>query len=266
MPIAVSDTEVGSVTRDILADIRRDLRKGSGVRLTFTRRAFQMLPPLKQPRILDVGCGEGKPTLELAKLSDGDVVALDIDQAALNELSSRIEEAGLAGRVTVVKASMRDMDFAEESFDVIWSEGSAPVIGFEAALNDWRRFIKSGGFLVIHEMIWLRPNPPEDLVDHWHKVYPGIATVSDHIEQIKLHGYELIADFQLPDDVWWLDYYGPLEERIREFRDRCPGDPDLHRVLAEQEREVDLFKKFSGWYGSGFFIMRKCSVAKPIDT
>ena len=32
----------------------------------FTAKAFQMLPKLDRPRILDVGCGSGVPTLKLA--------------------------------------------------------------------------------------------------------------------------------------------------------------------------------------------------------
>jgi cyclopropane fatty-acyl-phospholipid synthase-like methyltransferase len=50
---------------------------------------------LTRPRILDVGCGPGGPTLELARLSDGEIIGLDIHQPSLDKLSRRIEEAGL---------------------------------------------------------------------------------------------------------------------------------------------------------------------------
>ena len=41
----------------------------------FTRKALQLLPGLDSPYILDVGCGSGVSTMELAKLCDGrDVV------------------------------------------------------------------------------------------------------------------------------------------------------------------------------------------------
>jgi ubiquinone/menaquinone biosynthesis C-methylase UbiE len=46
-----------------------------------------MLPVLDSPRILDVGCGPGGPTLELARLSHGQVVGLDVHQPYLDELS-----------------------------------------------------------------------------------------------------------------------------------------------------------------------------------
>ena len=138
---------------DIQRELHRELGRGSPARLGFTRKAFQMLPDLDDPRILDVGCGQGGPTLELTRLSGGQVTGLDIDQSALDELTRRADEEGLSDRVQVVHGSMFDMDFADESFDVIWSEGSMHILGFERALGEWRRFIRPSGFLVVHEMI-----------------------------------------------------------------------------------------------------------------
>ena len=55
-------------------DIGRDL----GVQqlrlraLEHTRKAFALLPAIDRPRILDIGCGRGLQTMELARLSGGD--------------------------------------------------------------------------------------------------------------------------------------------------------------------------------------------------
>ena len=44
-----------------------------------TRRAYQLLTDIPEsPRILDVGCGPGMQTVELLKISNGSVVALDL--------------------------------------------------------------------------------------------------------------------------------------------------------------------------------------------
>jgi len=53
--------------------LRDDLRK-------YTRQAFHMLPRLDEPRILDIGCGPGASTLELARLSQGEIIGIDIHQ------------------------------------------------------------------------------------------------------------------------------------------------------------------------------------------
>jgi ubiquinone/menaquinone biosynthesis C-methylase UbiE len=57
--------------------------------------------------------------MELAELSDGEIVALDISEPLLNMLSRRIEKAGLSERVKFRRCSMLDMDFPYESFDIM---------------------------------------------------------------------------------------------------------------------------------------------------
>lgn len=186
-------------------------------------------------------------------------MALDIDQAALDELASRVAQAGLSERVAVVRCSMLDMDFADESFDVVWCEAAVQVIGFSSALRDWRRLIRPDGFLVIHEVIWLKADPPNEIASQWLDRYPSLRTASQYIEEIQLHGYELIDNLQVPANTWWVDYYGPLEERISELRRGFPADRAIRRMIAEQEQEIDLFKRSYEWFGSCFFVMRRSS-------
>jgi len=58
--------------------------------LKYTRKAFRMLPQLDKPRILDMGCGSRVTTLELARLSKGEITGIDIDQCSLYRLTRRI--------------------------------------------------------------------------------------------------------------------------------------------------------------------------------
>ena len=245
------------MTSNILTEIHQSLYPENPARLEYTRKAFEMLPRLDAPRILDIGCGAGDPTLELARLSQGKVVGLDMDQSSLDQLSSRAKAAGLSDRIQVVKASMFEMDFPDESFDLIWSEGSVHVVGFRRGLRRWRRLLRSEGFLVVHEMAWLRPDPPQEIVDHWRKVYPGIQTIAEYLEQIAPQGYDLLGHFPVPEETWWVDYYRPLEERIRELQGEYARDRGARAILDREQREVDLYKKYSHWYGSAFFVMRK---------
>ena len=104
--------------------------------LKYTRKAFRMLPQMDRPRILDIGCGSGIPTLELARLSHGEVMGIDIDQPALDEFNRKIKKAGLTDQIKAVNCSMFDIDFPDESFDIVWSEGSIYAIGFESAYGN----------------------------------------------------------------------------------------------------------------------------------
>jgi len=110
-----------------------------------------MLPELDKPRILDIGCGSGVPTMELARLGQGEVIGIDINEPALVKLNRKIKEAGFSNRVQTVNCSILDVVFPDESFDIIWSEGSIFVIGFERGIREWKCFLKPNGFMVIHD-------------------------------------------------------------------------------------------------------------------
>jgi SAM-dependent methyltransferase len=245
------------MAQDILRELHGELSRGSPARLAFTRQAYQMLPDLEEPKILDVGCGQGGPTLELARLSGGQVTGLDIDPSALDELARRIEEEGLSDHVQAVHGSMFEMDFADGSFDVIWSEGAMHILGFERALEQWHRFIRSGGFLVVHEMIWLRPDPPAEVVNCPELAYPGIRTVPEYIEQVPAHGYDLVGHLTLPEDFWLVDYFDPMMARLRELRTKYAEDQAVQNTLDREQRAADLYRKHSKWYGSVFLVMKK---------
>ena len=56
--------------------------------LKYTRIAFDSLPKIQNPNVLDLGCGSGLITIELASLTNGNISSIDIDQTLLNELNT----------------------------------------------------------------------------------------------------------------------------------------------------------------------------------
>ena len=81
--------------------------------LKYTRKAYRMLPRLEKPQILDIGCGSGLPTIELAKLSGGEIIGIDIDQSSLDELNLKIKEKGLQDVILVVGGVFPDQDISK---------------------------------------------------------------------------------------------------------------------------------------------------------
>jgi SAM-dependent methyltransferase len=224
----------------------------------FTIKAFQMLPKLEKPQILDVGCGSGVPTMELAKLSNGQITALDISQSLLDRLARKIEKAGLSERIKIVRCSMFDMDFPDESFDIIWAEGSTFIIGFERALREWRCLLRPKRFLVAHEMTWSHPDPPQEVYNYWKGLAAsGIRTVPEYLEQIPACGYDVVGYFTLPEDVHWIKYYSPLERRIQELRLKYVNDSKALEVIDKEQQEIEVARKHHQWYGSAFFVMQR---------
>jgi len=204
--------------------------------LKYTRKAFRMLPKMNKPRILDIGCGSGVPTMELARLSKGDITGLDINQDLLDVLARKIEKAELSDRVKAVNCSIFDMEFPDESFDIIWSEGSIYIIGFKRGLQKWKRFLKPNGFMVIHD---------EE------------GNVAQKLEQLSGCGYELLGYFIMNEDTWWAEYFAPLEKLISETQVKYSSDQKVIGELYNTQREIDMFKKNPELNRSAYFVTKR---------
>ena len=204
--------------------------------LKYTRKAFRMLPKLDKPRILDIGCGSGMPTMELARLTDGEIIGLDINQGLLDLLASKTENAGVSNRVKVMKCSIFDIEFPDGSFDIIWAEGSISVIGFKRGLQEWRRFLKPKGFMVVHD---------------------EKGNITEKLEQISDYGYELLGHFILNEDTWRAEYFDPLEKMICKTRMKYADKPKVLEALHHAQQEIYMFKQSPKRNSSVCFVMKK---------
>jgi len=204
--------------------------------LKYTRKAFFKLPRQKEPKILDIGCGSGIPTLELAKLSNGEVIGIDTDQSSIEELKRKITKEALSNRVEGINLSMFEMKFPDEAFDIIWSEGAIRTIGFETSLKQWRRFLKRNGYLVIHCQT---------------------KYVVDSLSHIPKHGYSLKETVQLPPDAWRTEFYQPLEEKISTLLHKYATSSEALQLLRQLQSEIIMVKKNPRNFRSAFYIMKK---------
>ena len=222
-----------------------------------TRRAWRMMTGVPAaPEMLDVGCGPGRPTLELARLSKGRITALDNHQPFLDLLDREAARSGLSERIRAVNKSMFEMDFPPESFDVIWSEGALFIIGIEKGLGDCRPLLKNGGHLAMTEAVRLKPDLPEPVRELWEE-YPALTTIEANLEIIRKAGYRSIGHFLLPDRAWTDEFYDPMEKRIAELRKTHAGNDGALAVFAKCQNEIDIFRAYSGFYGYAFFVMKK---------
>ena len=67
----------------------------------------------------------------------------------------------------------------------------------------------------------------------------------------------LIAQFEISDTLWWLEYYTPLEQLIQEFYRKYPNDSELSNELNKDQIEIDKCKSNSIVTSSFFVVMQK---------
>ena len=242
---------------DIHKELYKDIDRASPERLAFTRKAFECLPALDRPRILDAGCGNGDVTIELARLGGGDTIGIDINSESLGKFEKLIGEEGLGERVHALHGSMLDMPLPPEGFDIVWAEASIHTIGFEKGLEALRAFIRPEGFLVVHELVWIRPDPPEEILDRWKVRFSGILSIEEFKELIASYNFMLMECFSLPDDFWGRVYYESVGKRIEHLRGKYSDNPEALAILNGEQSEVDLYYESSRWFGSAFFVMQR---------
>ncbi|MFC2121646.1 class I SAM-dependent methyltransferase, partial [Bacteroidota bacterium] len=79
-------------------NIKDNCRKGL---LKYLSKAISIIPIIDKPKILDVGCGSGVPTLLLADKFNGNITAVDSDKKSINKLAEKVKELNLSNRITI---------------------------------------------------------------------------------------------------------------------------------------------------------------------
>ena len=219
-------------------------RQGPGS-VESTRHALRMLPDsLQVERALDLGCGTGGSTIVLAQDTGAHVTAVDIHPPFLAALRARAGELGLADRITTVSADMANTTSLGTGFDLVWAEGSAYSIGFENALRRWRPLLRSGGCLVVTELVWCVAEPAARARAFFADEYPDMRDEATRIDQARSAGYDLLGSFRLPAEDWRA-YYGGLELPLRNAISRR-GELDVYAALR---REGETYEACGDDYG-----------------
>jgi len=219
-----------------------------------TRRAWRDLGVQDGARVLDIGCGPGAATMELARVGAGGVVAVDLHLPYLRRLAEAARANRVGERVWPVCTDMSTLPFADGSFDVVWAEGSIYVVGYEVALAAWRRLLRPGGGAAVCDLVWIDSDAPPEVRRFWEEGYPDMTTVEHRTAQAETLGWRVVGAFALPEEAWTA-YYGPLESRLGVLLERYAGDPDMVAVLEQEQVEIDMWRRHGASYGAAFLLL-----------
>jgi SAM-dependent methyltransferase len=147
---------------------------------TVANSAGYLLPHLAPgQRVLDVGCGPGTITADLAELvgPTGRVVAVDTSAEVLAQAAEHIAARGL-GNVDFAVADVHDLPYPAGEFDVVHAHQVLQHLADPVdALRQMRRVLAPGGVLAVRDadyeaMTWY-PEVPQ--LDAWLALYRRTA-------------------------------------------------------------------------------------------
>ena len=242
---------------------------------TAENSAGYLLPHLHSGQsVLDIGCGPGTITLDLARLvAPGQTVGLDRELVPLVSARAAATEQG-AKNVGFTVGDVYQLDFPDHSFDIVHAHQvlqhlTDPV----AALIEMRRVCRPGGFIAARDadyaaMTWF---PADPRLDRWLELYHQVARGNGAepdagrrlLSWAHAAGYQDIAStatvwcYSTRDELaWWSDLWA----------DRITQSALAHQALsggfADEQELADLAAGFREWatHEDGWFAVLNAEI------
>jgi ubiquinone/menaquinone biosynthesis C-methylase UbiE len=149
-----------------------------GARTAQNSAAF-LLPHLRADhRVLDVGCGPGSITVDLAELvPQGSVVGIDAVASVL-EQGRATATARRVSNVTFEPADTYSLPYPEDSFDVVYAHQVLQHVARPVeALREMRRVLRPGGLVAVRDSDYstMIHAPHDARLDRWLELYFRVA-------------------------------------------------------------------------------------------
>jgi SAM-dependent methyltransferase len=147
---------------------------------TAENSAGYLLPSLSAGlSLLDVGCGPGSITLDLAgRVSPGPVIGLDADPGVIAEAQASAATAAERKNVTFMTGDVYGLQLPDDHFDVVHAHQvlqhlTEPIV----ALREMRRVLRTGGTLAVRDgdygaFVWA---PDDALLQRWLDLYHDVT-------------------------------------------------------------------------------------------
>ena len=209
-------------------EIKDNCRKGL---LKYLTKAISIIPIIENPRILDVGCGSGVPTLMIAEKLNGKITAVDTDAKSIDILREKVKGLNLSNRVTLSNSSFLDIKVKNNQYDLILAEGLLNVVGFQKGFLRIIKLLKRKGFIIIHD---------------------EFQNQNEKIEFIENNDCKILDSFVLDEQIWWNDYFKCLEKEISSILNE-----EFLKLFKSDLQEIIMFKKNPFRYKSTYYIIEK---------
>ena len=121
------------------------------------REAIEMAQIEPQETILEVACGTGRATLEIARriAAGNKLFAVDLTEAMIQKAKKKLERKGLLDKVEFKPADAKALPFPDASFDVLYNAYMMDLLDLSdipEIVSEFKRVLKSGGRLILVNM------------------------------------------------------------------------------------------------------------------
>lgn len=120
---------------------------------------FESLLKIHSPgkMVLDYGCGTGIHSISPIRYGAREVIGIDLSEESLSIASERARVAGVEGRAIFQIMDCENLEFPDNSFDLILDGGAFSSLDLEHAMPEITRVLKTDGMLIGIETLGHNP-------------------------------------------------------------------------------------------------------------
>lgn len=192
--------------------------------------------------LLDLGCGPGTLTIDLARhVAPGRVVGVDASGEVLEDARARAAEAGVD--VELVQGDVYALDLPDDAFDVVHAHQllqhlSDPV----AALREMRRVARPGGIVAVRDadyggFTWYPANAG---LDDWLELYHEVTAANGAQADAGRRLVSWFAEAGFTDVTPTASAWCFATDEDRQWWSSLWAERVLHSDFARQAREYGL--------------------------
>ena len=180
---------------------KRTLFYDLGAADEYLRRELEAVGSLEGKRVLDFGCGLGRTSRMYAQMGAARVDAFDLSNERLVVAQKNAERDGLADRVFFRHLAAEDIDYPDESFDVVLGKAILHHTDMEKTSRQLARVLRRDG-----EAYFLEPLGHNPFLNLFRKLTPSLRTPTEtplrmrdldlfrqHFGSVTYRGYHLLA-------------------------------------------------------------------------
>jgi SAM-dependent methyltransferase len=185
---------------------------------------------------LDVGCGAGRHSIELARRFGLRVLGLDPVPAHLAEARAGLEKSGLSRNVRFAGGAVEDIPAPDEAFDLVWCRDVLSLVDdLDRAYQEIHRVLRPGGKALVYVMTATPRLEPGEA----RTVFGPLAVVDASMRPARIES-------AIRQSGLLLDRCEVLGTEWGEYDQEHTGKPGrnlLHmgRLLRQRERYVERF-------------------------
>jgi ubiquinone/menaquinone biosynthesis C-methylase UbiE len=210
-------------------------------------------------RVLDVGCGIGKPALRLARATGAKVIGITVCRAHVDEANALAEAEGMTDLVSFQFGDAMAMPFPDAMFDAVLALESIIHMDRHTALKEMARVLVPGGRIAVTDMLDLAGEELENLpvgapprLADYHDLVKGTGLYIDELTDVSdrtqktytkmVEGFgriqremENVMEVEEFADV--IEYSKQHEAKVEELGEAAPAttdDMDLVRRVTQR--------------------------------